>query len=204
MHEAVVQMSAFAPEVCEVTNDLQTEVNLAGEISDLWSAHVRAEGTIKRTAAELRELRLSLSAKLHEMKRVLSRPGRNGGWASFLATQNIPLSTADRYVRQHEASLNVPQARNVSNDQFPARSDVHELFQAMWPRLRRVLRNQAKLYEFVCLVAAACGNSSRELRENGIFVFRSVLDNPAIRAFAEGRRANDLQQENSNVIRGEL
>src|SRR5215472_13541977 len=105
MHEAVVEMRAFTPEVCEVTNNLQTEINLAVEISDLWSAHVHAESTIRRTVAELREVRLNLAAKLHEMKKLLARPGRNGGWARFLSTQNIPLSTADRYVKQHEATL---------------------------------------------------------------------------------------------------
>jgi hypothetical protein len=169
-------------------DELRTEINLAEEISELWCSHVRAEGTIKRTAAELRELRVSLGAKLHQMKKLLSRPGRNGGWASFLMTQNIPLSTADRYVRRHEATLNAI-SQNVSTGHISCKSEVHDLFQALWPRLRRVLKTQAKLYEFVCLLTTACGNSSREIRDNGVLVFRLLLDNPAIRAFAEGRRA---------------
>lgn len=188
MHEAVVQMSAFAPKVREVTNDLQTEINLAEEISDLWSAQVRAESTLKRTVAELREVRLNLGAKLHQMKQLLAKPGRNGGWARFLNTQNIPLLTADRYVKGHEATLNAANG-NLSSEEIRPKSDVHALFDALWPRLQRVLRSQLKLYEFVCLLTTARGHSSRELRENGIFVFRSVLDNPAVRAFAEGRRS---------------
>jgi hypothetical protein len=190
MHEAVVQMRAFTPEVCEVTNDFQTEINLAVEISDLWSAHVHAESTIRRTVAELREVRLNLAAKLHEMKKLLARPGRNGGWARFLSAQNIPLSTADRYVKQHEATLNEANA-NLATEEIRPKSDVQELFDALSPRLLKVLRNQPKLHEFVCLLTAACGNSSRELTGKGVFVFRSVLDNPAVRAFAEGRRAGD-------------
>jgi hypothetical protein len=190
MHEAVVQMRAFTPEVCEVTNDFQTEINLAVEISDLWSAHVCAESTIRRTVAELREVRLNLAAKLHAMKKLLATPGRNGGWARFLTTQNIPLSTADRYVKQHEATLNAANG-NLLSEEIRPKSDVQELFDALSPRLLKVLRNQPKLHEFVCMLTAACGNSSRELTGKGVFVFRSVLDNPAVRAFAEGRRAGD-------------
>jgi hypothetical protein len=190
MHEVVVRMSAFAPEASEVTNDLQAEINLAVEISDLWSAHVHAESTIRRTVAELREVRLNLAAKLHEMKKLLARPGRNGGWARFLTAQNIPLSTADRYVKQHEATLNAAKA-NLATEEIRPKSDVQELFDALSPRLLKVLRGQPKLHEFVCLLTAACGNSSRELTTKGVFVFRSIFDNPAVRAFAEGRRAGD-------------
>ena len=78
------------------------------------------------------------------------------------------------------------------------------MFQTLWPRLRRVLNTQAKIYEFVCLLTGAYGNSSREVRDNGVLVFRLLLDNPAVRAFAEGRRASDVQQEGFNVRRGEL
>ena len=190
MHDAVLEMSPLTRGDCEAASELQTEINLAVEISDLWSAHVRAESTIRQTVAELREVRLNLSAKLYDMKRLLVRPGRNGGWSRFLASQNIPLSTADRYVKQHEATLNAANT-SLPSEQIRPKSDVHELFDALWPRLQRVLRNQPKLHEFVCLLTAACGNSSRELTEKGVFVFRLLLDNPAVRAFAEGRRAGD-------------
>jgi hypothetical protein len=126
MHDSEMNMMVFAPEVGDFRDELRTEINLAGEISGLWSSHVRAGGTIKRTAAELRELRISLGAKLHQMKSLLSRPGRNGGWASFLAAQHIPLSTADRYVRQHEARLTAPTG-NIPSEQIPA-SEVCEMF----------------------------------------------------------------------------
>jgi hypothetical protein len=190
MHDAVLEISPLAHGVCEAASELQTEINLAGEISDLWSAHVHAESTIRRTVAELREVRLNLAAKLHEMKKLLARPGRNGGWARFLAAQNIPLSTADRYVKQHEATLSTAN-ENILSEEIRPKSDVQELFDALSPRLLKVLRNQPKLHEFVCKLTAACGNSSRELTGKGVFVFRSVLDNPAVRAFAEGRRAGD-------------
>jgi len=190
MHDAVLEMTSLTPNVCEAANQLQSEINLAVKISDLWSAHVRAESTIRRTVAELREIRLNLAAKLHEMKKLLARPGRNGGWARFLAAQNIPLSTADRYVKQHEVTINA-QNENILSEEIRPKSDVQELFDALSPRLLKVLRNQPKLHEFVCLLTAACGNSSRELTHKGVFVFRFVLDNPAARAFAEGRRAGD-------------
>jgi hypothetical protein len=209
MHEAVLEVSPLTLGVCEAPRELQSEINLAVEISDLWSAHVRAESTIRRTVAELREVRLNLAAKLYEMKKLLARPGRNGGWARFLAAQNIPLSTADRYVKQHEAILSAAN-RNVLVEQISPKSDVHELFDALWPRLQKVLRNQPKLHEFVCLLTAACGNSSRELTEKGVFVFRLVLDNPVVRAFAGGRRAGDglalpsIAREFSYILEGSM
>jgi hypothetical protein len=190
MHEAIIETASLATGIGDAANDLHAEVRLAGEISELWSAHVRAEGTIKRTIVELRTLRLNLGEQLYRMKKLLSRPGRNGGWASFLAAQNIPLSTADRSVRRYEASLDMP-AGNVTTDQISQVAEVREMFQALWPRLRRALRTQAMVFEFICLLTDACGKSGRELREDGILVFRLLLDNPAIQAFAEGRRAAD-------------
>jgi hypothetical protein len=200
MHEALIETASVVAEIDEAARELHAEVRLAGEISELWSAHVRAEGTIKRTIVELRTLRLILGEQLYRMKKLLSKPGRNGGWASFLAAQNIPLSTADRYVLRYEASLNMPPG-NIPTDQISQEAEVHEMFQVLWPRLRRALRTQTMVFEFIRLLTDACGNSSHEVRENGIFVFRLLLDNPAIRAFAEGWRAADGVDLGDGTIR---
>jgi len=62
------------------SDDRAMENQLAQEISELWSNHVRLSGDRKATAKELRLIRARLAERLHEMKSLLSRPGCLGQW----------------------------------------------------------------------------------------------------------------------------
>jgi hypothetical protein len=48
---------------------------------------------------------LNSPKRLHELKSVLSRPGRGGAWFSFLKEQSIPRTTADRLVNTYEKAI---------------------------------------------------------------------------------------------------
>ena len=76
----------------------ETEQQVSTDISDLWNWHVRAQNTVATTSEEIRAIRQALGERLHEMKQILARPGRNGQWSSFLQKHGIPQSTADRLV----------------------------------------------------------------------------------------------------------
>src|SRR5260370_3764818 len=78
------------------------ETQLAHEIGELWQVHTQAQTSLHKTRDELKFIRTNHAQRLHELKAVLSRPGRGGAWSSFLETQRIPRSTADRLVRGYE------------------------------------------------------------------------------------------------------
>jgi hypothetical protein len=60
---------------------------LQSEIKSLWSAHQVGKATVKHTKEELKTQRLDLGRKLYEMKSILARTGRGGGWAAYLRTK---------------------------------------------------------------------------------------------------------------------
>ena len=99
---------------------------------------------------ELKHIRTNLSHRLHELKVVLSRPGRAGAWSSFLASQKIPRSTADRLVRTHEKTLN-PDGENCATEQIsePPEVTVRRCFHALWPKLSRVLTTRESVELFI-------------------------------------------------------
>jgi hypothetical protein len=129
---------------------LHTETALTAEIARLWSIHKDGKAAARRSRAELKTLRQELGQRLHDMKALIARTGRNGGWAAYLRAQRLPLATADRYVSAHEALLNPP-ADNLLNEELsePLESEVRNSAQKLLPRLCRLLTTQEAVYHFV-------------------------------------------------------
>jgi len=136
----------FPPETTDSENDLSES------ITSLWVAHANAKIASRLTNAELRVLRTRLGEQLHEMKKMLVRPGRDGQWSAFLREHQIPRATADRLVARHLRTLN-PDA-NLLNEPIsePTEEDVQKLFASVWPKLRRVLRSRESLILFMDLL----------------------------------------------------
>ena len=102
----------------------------------MWRVHTQSRAALHKTRAQLKQIQTELSRRLHELKSVLSRPGRGGSWSSFLDAQAIPRSTADRLVRNHEKALNT-EGENSASEQIPAPTEVsvRRYFDALLPRL---------------------------------------------------------------------
>lgn len=126
------------------------ERQLIGEISDLWQIHAQTQGALRKSREEIKQIRTDLSKRLHELKAVLSRPGRGGAWSSFLESQKIPRSTADRLVRGHEKASTV-QEGNCPSEQIPEPKDVvvRRYCRGLWPKLSKVLTNTDLMEIFV-------------------------------------------------------
>jgi hypothetical protein len=60
------------------------EVQLTQEIDQLWNAHSRAQGSLRKSREDAAKIRADLSVRLHQLKKVLSRPGRGGAWFVYL------------------------------------------------------------------------------------------------------------------------
>jgi len=137
----------------------------ADEIATLWTAHQNAKSLSKATNEELRAIRAKLGAQLHEMKSMLSKPGRGGQWSSFLKKRGIPRATGDRLVERHEQLVNPP-ANCVSEPiSEPTIEEVQKLFASVWPRLQRTLKSRQSLDFFIHLLTDhfECNESDRVL-----------------------------------------
>jgi hypothetical protein len=143
------ETASIAPIEVPTTTD-STEAKLANEIADMWHIHNQAQTSLHKTRAELKEIRTNLSHRLHELKAVLSRPGRGGAWSSFLESQRIPRSTADRLVRGYERTI-AAEGENCTSEQIPEPTDiiVRRYFSALWPRLSRILTTRESIEMFV-------------------------------------------------------
>lgn len=155
-HMAVSEPSAPAGSVTTVeepsVESTPEEVQLTQEIDQLWNAHSRAQGSLRKSREEAAKIRADLSRHLHELKSVLSRPGRGGAWFSFLKAQAIPRSTADRLVNAHLKTIpgragNCPSG--ASEMEEPTDVVVRRYLHGLWPKLSRVLSTPEHVEMFV-------------------------------------------------------
>ena len=129
--------------------DTEAETTLTAEITRLWADHKQSKTTIRQTREEAKALRLELGAKLSSMKNVLVRTGRGGGWASYLRAQHLPLSSADRLVAEHEATL-APPAKKVPSEEVSTATieEVQAMARKMAGKLNDILTSQELLYAY--------------------------------------------------------
>jgi hypothetical protein len=137
---------------------------LTVEIERLWTRHLaaqssfeknneehtKAQGSFRKSRAELKDLRDKLSELLHELKPLISRPGRGGGWSSFLEEQGIPRSTGDNLVRAYEKTLN-SEERNCTTEPIPERPEtaIRSYLHGLWPRLSKIVKTPQDLEMFI-------------------------------------------------------
>jgi hypothetical protein len=95
-------------------------------------------------------VRLELGAKLFAMKAILVGTGREGGWAPYLRSQELPLTTANRYVAEHEAAL-APREKKLTTGELstPTVEEIRHLAKKILPKVRRALSSQELVYEFM-------------------------------------------------------
>lgn len=127
----------------------EAEATLVTEITKLCSGHKDGKALVRHTREELKAIRQDLGAKLYAMKALLVGAGRGGGWAPFLRGK-LPLTTADRYVGEHEASL-AGGGKSLPSGELAELTvdDVRQLARKMLPKVMRALTTQELIYEFV-------------------------------------------------------
>jgi hypothetical protein len=143
---------ATSPTVADSSVTDPGEKQLNNEIRQLWRAHSEAQGSLRMSREEVKKIRADLSKRLHELKSVLSRPGRGGAWFSFLKEQSIPRSTADRLVNAHGKAIsgvvgNCPTGASEKHE--PMEVVVHRYLNGLWPKLSRVLTTREHVEMFI-------------------------------------------------------
>jgi hypothetical protein len=137
------------------------EVQLTKEIDHLWNAHSQAQGSLRKSREEAAKIRADLSKRLHELKSVLSRPGRGGAWFSFLKAQAIPRSTADRLVNAHEKTISEEAGNCPTGASKPEAAEVvvGRYLNGLWPKLSRVLTTREHVEMFIAALRQTADKS---------------------------------------------
>jgi hypothetical protein len=149
----------------EVEQELSEEgaIKLADDIHKLWGDHQKRKWSVAKSRAQLKMLRSCLAAQLYSYKKHLVRVGRDGGWASFLRERDIPLSTADRYVKQHEISL-APAVEKLLTEEIkdPTKEEISKLVKKLEPKLRSFLTTANSVTQFLAELEVALSLSAPE------------------------------------------
>ena len=151
-------------------DDATIETQLTQEISTLWSDHVRLSANRRVTANDLRQIRASLAERLHEMKSLLSRPGRGGQWRSWLREKGINRSTADRLCDRHAETLGIGNAPSEAITE-PTVTAAEKLASVVWSRFRKVLVSDEVFIDFIGRIAELAG-FGHEQRAEGLLIFK--------------------------------
>jgi hypothetical protein len=167
IEEAVVPGIPAALPLSESNIGFETEQNLATQIGELWSSHTQAQAAAVQSKEHLIQIRHQLGERLSEVKKLVARPGRGGGWSAFLAAQRIPRASADRYVQQYEKILH-PDSNCLHESIESTELAVRKLFAAEWPRLRRVITSNEALDLFVRELTTAYDERAVHQCESGI------------------------------------
>jgi hypothetical protein len=115
---------------------LRNETALADEITELWSSQKRKSLSLRRSRHELETMRISLSNRLYEYKHLLARTGRGGKWTEFLREQNIPRTTADRYVEKWKRSTSPNlEKRTDGAINGPTKEEIAQMVKKLTPKL---------------------------------------------------------------------
>lgn len=139
------------------------EVHLTEEIDSLWKAHTEAQGFLRLSREDAAKTRAALSKRLHELKSVLSRPGRGGAWFSFLKAQAIPRTSADRLVKAHEKSIAPAEISCTAGATTESPEVViRRYLNGLWPKLSRVLTSREHVEVFVTELTQMAGKSFNE------------------------------------------
>jgi len=161
-----------APRVSAQPDDAIVETQLAQEISTLWSDHVRLSAGRRATSKELRQVRARLAERLHEMKSLLSRPGRGGQWRPWLRERGIPRSTADRLVSRFAETLGIENG-NVPTGAIPSSPEdsAERLARSVWQRVGKFLSTGELVVRFIGCIAEISG-VGHEQRDEGLLIFK--------------------------------
>jgi hypothetical protein len=167
------EVNAVVPDEAFTGTDVDVECQLSEEIARLWSTHQSSKRVAKRSRQELKTLRTNLSQRLHQMKALLVRTGRSGGWAAYLRSHGLPRATADRYVRDRDAVLN-PRSKNRLTEALPepTEQDIRSFIQRAFPRLRRLLSTPVGFYQLVYWMVMEVPGADAEIDDDGVIMLK--------------------------------
>jgi hypothetical protein len=136
--------------------EVQHETALAGEIKTLWSSQKFRSSSLRSSRKELEAIRTSLSNRLYNLKHLLVRTGREGKWTEFLRQQNIPRTTADRYVEKWKRSTSPDLEKRTSGAiSEPTKEEIAQMVKKLKPKLVSQLTTPDSINLFLAELGSA-------------------------------------------------
>lgn len=151
----------------------EAEATLTAEIKRLWSDHNQAQATGKKSKEELRVIRLELGRRLLDVRTLVSRPGRSGGFSAYVKAHSIPRATANELIARYKRTLE-PQG-NCLNEPITETPmlTAEKLAQSVWHRCRKILTTSEAVVQFLATIAEL-SEVPHERRQEGLSIFDAV------------------------------
>jgi len=174
--EEVINSSAIGtaiPDIFIEQEGHEPEQELSAEITRLWSVHNQAEAKGKKTKEELRVIRLDLGRTLLEVRTLVSRPGRGGGFSAYVAAHSIPRATAQELIARYKKTLE-PE-KNCLTQPIPktAKPTAEDLATTVWPSLKKDLTTGEAVVQFIACIAKLSG-VPHGWQNEGLVIFNPV------------------------------
>jgi hypothetical protein len=139
MNDMTFETNIALPAAESAPLDVEVEDKLKNAIQSLWLAHQKTKAMAMHSNEEFKALRLDLGRKLNQVKSILARTGRGGGWAAYLRSCELPRASAERLIQRYELVVNPKQIDSPETFHEPSDEEVRRLVRNLLPRLRRVL-----------------------------------------------------------------
>jgi hypothetical protein len=152
-------------------DELQDEKFLTETITELWTTRQLYSTEIKGERQCIRGIDSKLGQMMFQMKLILAKPGRGGGWSSWLVERGISRATADRLVNRFAKSRGLyDQLSHEAVSAEPTEIQINTLFASVWPRIERRLPTPRARYDFLRCYLYRSG-LAHEWQNNGILVY---------------------------------
>ncbi len=139
------------------TAEFEDENFLSSEINSLWAVRQQYDEGIKGHRTGIRKLDGALGQLLFNAKLLLAKPGRNGGWSSWLAERKIARATADRLVIRFAKSRDIDLKSTRESINEPSEVEISKLVCTIAKRIEDKLTTQRSRYDLVCGLAHRLG-----------------------------------------------
>jgi hypothetical protein len=150
-------------EHAEEPDGSEEEAVVKRHITSLWADHekkmtslTKTKASIHTTKEQLNLMRAELGKHFFELKSLLAKPGRKGGWAEFLRDEGIPRASADRYAKSHKRLLEGDHGKRLTEAiSIPTEAEIKKMVVKLTPRLVQALPTPESITQFIREMTAA-------------------------------------------------
>jgi hypothetical protein len=141
----------------------EEEAVVKRHITSLWADHekkktslIKTKASLHTTKEQLNLMRADLGKHFFELKSLLAKPGRKGGWAEFLRDEGIPRASADRYAKSHKRLLEGDNGKRLTEAiSIPTEAEIKRMVVKLTPGLLRSLPTPESITQFLRAMTAA-------------------------------------------------
>jgi hypothetical protein len=149
----------------------EDETFLEQEIGTLWTWRQQWVEEVGTRRKVVRDFDASLGQLLYHVKVLVAKPGRNGGWSSWLEERKIHRTTADRLIVRFARSrgIELPHVADSNVVAEPHEGQISTLAVGTAQRVERKLPSARSRFNFIDILAHRLGLTT-ERRTTGVHI----------------------------------